>query len=576
MSVAEKLQVEHRLEPLLVLHRRNEAVEAWESENPALVLEDYGMALDVFRPSALRLLARTLAAFRPLFAISEVAEGIEVLERHSVGTFYLHDAASQLSEVELRRVCERATRILMPSPEAFHALARGAGYYPARVARRDETLPAVLDVAARDLNLDPRIARSERAPSREAPKKVLIPCSDWNVSGVNVCLEAVGEELLRLGWDLEIIFTRDEETVLGSAGDGEHLPSLPFRFLHRRRPGLDAMWEALIADLELNAPCIAFLVYDFVGNSVVSALTDAVGVVSWVQADDGDYYEQAYRLGRYCNRIVCVSRHTGDKVASLNPVVGERSRVIPNSSVWRKDVVGRRRHRGQRLRIVYTGRLVQYQKRIFDYIDLAKALDATGASYEITLIGSFSAREGIEDRFEREAAEHLADERMKLLGRCSRDQIFEALDKHDFYVLLSDFEGLPLGLIEAMARGCVPVVGPITSGIPELVSHGDNGLAAEDRDYAGWADLLLRWHRDKRGLGRLSRQARATVRERFTIERVGWQFHELFEEVAEEVSCGAFARPPALTWGPERSPTGDVLPPPSLHRPAALALPGLT
>ena len=53
------------------------------------------------------------------------------------------------------------------------------------------------------------------------------------------------------------------------------------------------------------------MAYDFVANSVVPALTDDVGAVIWAQADDGDYYEQAYRLGRYCNAVVCVSEQSG-------------------------------------------------------------------------------------------------------------------------------------------------------------------------------------------------------------------------------------------------------------------------
>ena len=53
----------------------------------------------------------------------------------------------------------------------------------------------------------------------------------------------------------------------------------------------------------------------------------------------------------------------------------------------------RKHSRSKRLRLVYAGRLVQYQKRILDYIDLATALDRTGVPYTISLIGRFVPHE---------------------------------------------------------------------------------------------------------------------------------------------------------------------------------------
>ena len=54
-------------------------------------------------------------------------------------------------------------------------------------------------------------------------------------------------------------------------------------------------------------------------------------------------------------------------------------------------------------------------------------------------------------------------------------------DKH-IIVLLSDYEGLPIILMEAMACGLVPVCLSIRSGIPELIKDGETGLLVLDRD----------------------------------------------------------------------------------------------
>ncbi|HEY6550189.1 MAG TPA: glycosyltransferase family 4 protein [Solirubrobacterales bacterium] len=564
-GLAERLRADYGIEADLLTFRRGPGGDAADADPKPLVLEDYELACEIFRPSALRLLASTLGGQRPAFAVSDVPDVIGTLAGSGIPTFFVAENGA------LGAAAAQARRVVVPSGAAAQA-ARRLGARASVCAPGKKRTAALGKLIARELKLP----RPNRGTNREKIRRVLIPCPDWNVSGVNVALEAVGKQLIGHGWEVEIVFTRNRDAVLESAGDEAHLPSLPYRFLERARPGVVGMWEALISDVQRTKPCILFLAYDFIGNCVAPALGDDIGVVSWVQADDGDYYEQAYRLGRYCNAVVCVSSHIRDTVTAHNPAVGERAQVIHNSSVSRDDVLRRRPQAASPMRLIYTGRLVQYQKRVLDYVELAHALDRTGVPYELSLIGSFVDREGSQAKFESKAREHLADGRIRLPGRMSRAQIFKELSAHAFFVLLSDFEGLPLALVEAMARGCVPVVAESDSGIPELVTDGQDGLLVSGRDYDRWAELLLALWEDRPALAEMSRRARSTVVERFTVESIGNQFDELFRGVATEIASG-YQRPPALHWGLDRSPTGDVLAPPSLFRPAVLQqYPGLT
>jgi len=568
LALAERLAAEYRLDAVMIVMRRSRAAAPGPEGARLLVLEDFEMACEIFRPSALRLVAHSLVSQKPVFAVSEVADVVETLARSDVPTYLVADRQSGWEPAggQLRHA-----RGIVTASRRIAQVARAHGARVSCTGRGVAQVERLVKLAARDLRLVKPGARA----SGGSPTKVVIPCSDWSVSGVNAAIEAVGRQLIEHGWDVEILFTREPEAVLESAQEAQ-LPLLPFRFLERARPGVDGMWEALISEIERAAPCIAFLAYDFIGNCIVPALTDDVGVIAWLQADDGDYYEQTYRLGRYCNAIVCVSTHIRQTLAAMNPALGERAHVIHNSSVRADEVLRRRRRGATRMRLVYSGRLVQYQKRILDYVDLARALDRTGVDYEISLIGSFVAREGMQPIFEREAAEHLADGRIRVPGRLPRDRILEELAGHAFFVLVSDFEGLPLALVEAMARGCVPIVANSDSGIPELVTSGHDGVILDSRDYGRWAELMVELWNDRTAFSRMSQNARATVRERFTIETIGRHFDKLFREVAADVASGRYTRPPALHWGLDRSPTGDVLAAPSLYRPGALRhFPGL-
>jgi len=57
-------------------------------------------------------------------------------------------------------------------------------------------------------------------------------------------------------------------------------------------------------------------------------------------------------------------------------------------------------------------------------------------------------------------------------GRVSRF-VPEFLLNNDVFVLLSDTEGLPLSLIEAMGHGLVPIASDIPSGVAELIQPPD-------------------------------------------------------------------------------------------------------
>jgi glycosyltransferase involved in cell wall biosynthesis len=69
---------------------------------------------------------------------------------------------------------------------------------------------------------------------------------------------------------------------------------------------------------------------------------------------------------------------------------------------------------------------------------------------------------------------HLEQE-IRLLGELARRELDEQYEKADLVVLTSRREGIPLVLMEAMARGKV-VLAPAITGIPELIVDGSNGF----------------------------------------------------------------------------------------------------
>jgi glycosyltransferase involved in cell wall biosynthesis len=85
------------------------------------------------------------------------------------------------------------------------------------------------------------------------------------------------------------------------------------------------------------------------------------------------------------------------------------------------------------------------------------------------------------------------DRQITLLGHVEHAQMDSLYDRADVVVLTSESEGIPLVLMEAMARGRI-VLAPAITGIPELVVRGKTGFLYQPGSMSDFVDRLLFIH----------------------------------------------------------------------------------
>ena len=254
----------------------------------------------------------------------------------------------------------------------------------------------------------------------------------------------------------------------------------------------------------------------FVPNLVVPAFFAArwaraagIATVGILHSDDGLHrgLQSEFVFGRqeFCvSALVCVSRELEREVLAREPQHTIVRRIpygapLPPTQVQRRPSV---------LRLAYVGRLVEEQKRISEVARAFCRAVREVSGTEALLYGDGPERNTVEQILATDGASLP----VRLAGRVDSSRIQEALLECDVIVLLSDYEGLPIALQEAMACGCVPVCLRIRSGIPELVEDGVTGLLVDDR--ADGFVKAIRRLRDEPGLWeRLSRAARARIQE---------------------------------------------------------------
>jgi glycosyltransferase involved in cell wall biosynthesis len=103
-------------------------------------------------------------------------------------------------------------------------------------------------------------------------------------------------------------------------------------------------------------------------------------------------------------------------------------------------------------------------------------------------------------------------ESVSVIPRVTREtQMRDQFVAHDIFLMPSLSEGSPLALLEAMAA-MLPVVASRVGGIPDVVTHGVDGLLFDPLDPDGGADLVCRLLGDPAEAHRLGRAGQERVR----------------------------------------------------------------
>lgn len=111
----------------------------------------------------------------------------------------------------------------------------------------------------------------------------------------------------------------------------------------------------------------------------------------------------------------------------------------------------------------------------------------------------------------------------ELAGLYARAQVF---------VVPSLYENLPIRILEAMSSQAAVVATNICA-IPEAITHDQNGILIPPGDPGAIAENVTSLLQDKDYSGRLARNARKTVVEKFSWEKIGKETERVYEGIME-------------------------------------------
>ncbi len=173
--------------------------------------------------------------------------------------------------------------------------------------------------------------------------------------------------------------------------------------------------------------------------------------------------------------------------------------------------------------LLAAGRFGQ-QKRFDQLLQVFAELAPTNLDWDLVILGEGRLR----SELERLVQTLGLTGRVHIPGRAGN--IGDWYERADLYVMSSHFEGFPNTLGEAMAYGCAAVSFDCDTGPRDIIRHEVDGLLVPPGDAVGLTAALKRLMNDESLRKQMAGRA-FEVRERFSLEKVGRMWEELFIEV---------------------------------------------
>jgi len=348
-------------------------------------------------------------------------------------------------------------------------------------------------------------------------KKIALVSGCLKLGGSTTFLLNLGGELVRRGWCVEV-FSLEKDNPLADDFVSQNLTVVCSD--HHKLIFEDRISE-VVRRLAAFHPNYVVATLAPSAFEVLRYLPPQVVALGMGQSDDPQVYRLLNLYNTFYQACVVVSRHMLAQLKLPKP-----THYIPYGIPV--PAYTKRASDGGPLRILYLGRLERPQKRVQLFPQVLEALRSSGIASHWTIAGDGPEMEWLKARMDSRPGSTVS-----FIGKVDYKNVPSLLREQDIYVLTSDFEGLPLSLLEAMASGLVPVVSDLPSGIPEVVTD-NTGALVDPYNVQGYADAIIRLGRKRDELHKKSAAARRVVEKDFSVVKMADRWIELLDQFSPQ------------------------------------------
>lgn len=265
-------------------------------------------------------------------------------------------------------------------------------------------------------------------------------------------------------------------------------------------------------------------------------------VIGMAHSDEIGYYQSLVYYEAMIHKFLVANSEIQHKLSRLIPHRFDDILIMPCPVSVSMELNRTYSPTGKPLQLVYGGRIAQYQKRVFDFIDLIKALMREGVNFNFRIIGGGADRDDFHKK-----VNQLPEKTRSLISledSIPPSQMAEVWHSADINIMVSDFEGVSNSMLMGMAEGCVPVMTEV-SGTSEVITSGEDGYLVPVGNMEQMAKVIKILDQDRRRLADLGKKAHNKIKTTYSMKDYVPRFTNVVNEIWEK---------PARPWPPPKSP----------------------
>ena len=295
-------------------------------------------------------------------------------------------------------------------------------------------------------------------------------CHPYHRGGVTSWMAAAARESALQGIKTYFVTVTPRSPFISSGGkpcmielfDGDtggiHIiaPKVSFEFeLGSSEYRSDIYKKAILAHIPKGTPVIVS--DDYAVWQAAAIIADQFPMIGVLHSDDDAYYHLANIFQPYVSKFTAVSRRIAEKANIKSHEIS----VIPcgiDTKIFHKPALITRRE----IEITWIGRIEEEQKRVSDITLIAQVLKENKIPFHIKVLGTGPQTDSLNAQISAAGLE----KEIKLKGWQSGLEIRERLSQSDILLQTSNYEGMSVAVMEALAAGC-GIVSSRVSGIED-------------------------------------------------------------------------------------------------------------
>jgi glycosyltransferase involved in cell wall biosynthesis len=223
-------------------------------------------------------------------------------------------------------------------------------------------------------------------------------------------------------------------------------------------------------------------------------------------------------LEKFTNKIITVSDGVSSFYQEYENIPRNKIKTIYNGIDLRK--FSNSKHFSKKARIIGMIARLNEQKNYRNFLNAAYIINKQDTNINFLIVGEGPLKEDLEKYAQR------LGKNIKFLGQ--RKDIPEIIKGIDIFVLSSDYEGLPLTILEAMAAS-KSVVATNVGGIPEAVEDGKTGILVPPKNPDALANAIMKLLKNPRLRKQMGEAGRKRAEKYFTMEKMVKKYEDVYD-----------------------------------------------